>query len=90
MSVKISLLLMVALVVCALKLVSSQYEARSLFIAIDRAQTQSRQLDMDYAQLQVDQSTYGKNARVAQIATDQLHMIPLTSDRTQYLVARSK
>lgn len=90
MSAKLCLLFMVALVICALNLVTSQYQARTLFIAIERAQTQTRQLEMDFAQLQVDQSTYGKNARVEALARDQLRMVLLTPDRVQYLVAGSK
>lgn len=90
MSGRFSLLLMLLLVVCALSLVTSQYRARSLFIALERAQTQTRQLEMDWAQLEVDQSTYGKNARIEALARDNLHMVPLTPDRVQYLVAEGK
>ena len=54
-------------------------------IRLERLQQQSRQLDIDWAQLQLDQSTLGKNERIEQIARTELNMIPLTPARTQYL-----
>mgnify|MGYP003296180786 CR=1 FL=1 len=51
---------------------------------------QARQLDIDWAQLQLDQSTLGKNARIEQIARTDLNMAPLTPARTQYLTEGAK
>lgn len=77
------------LVLCALSLVNAQYHARSLFIALERAQAAARQLDIELAQLQLDQSTLGKHARIEASARHDLHMLPVTAARTQYLVAGS-
>jgi len=85
MSFKINLLLVALLVTCALALVNSQYRARNLFIELEKLQQQSRQLDIDWAQLQLDQSTLGKNARIEEIARTELNMVPLSPARTQYL-----
>lgn len=85
MSGKINLVLTVLLVACALSLVNAQYRARHLFIELESLQQQARQLDIDWAQLQLDQSTLGKNARIEQIARTELNMTPLTAARTQYL-----
>ena len=85
MSGKINLFLTMLLVGCALSLVNAQYKARHLFIDLERLQQQARQLDIDWAQLQLDQSTLGKNARIEQIARTDLNMTPLTPARTQYL-----
>jgi len=73
------------LVLCALSLVNAQYQHRELFIQLEAAKSQARQLDVDWAQLQLDQSTYATHARVEQIARRDLHMIPVTPDRTLYL-----
>nr|WP_217507452.1 cell division protein FtsL [Herbaspirillum robiniae] len=78
------------LVGCALSVVSAQYRARSLFIELERAQTAARQLDVDWAQLQLDQSTLGKNARIEELARRDLGMVPLTAARTQYLTVGAK
>ena len=85
MSGKVNLVLTAMLVACALSLVNAQYQARHLFIELEKLQQQARQLDIDYAQLQLDQSTLGKNARIEQIARTELNMTPLTPARTQYL-----
>jgi cell division protein FtsL len=85
MSIKLNLLLLALLVGCALSLVNAQYKAFHLFIELEGAQQQARQLDIDWSQLQLDQSTLGKNERIEQIARKDLNMTPLTPARTQYL-----
>ena len=54
------------------------------------AQSQARQLDIEWAQLQLDQSTLGKNARIETNARRDLHMQALTAARTQYLTVGAK
>jgi cell division protein FtsL len=90
MTGKINMVLTALLVGCALSVVSAQYEARKLFIELGTLQQRARQLDIDYAQLQLDQSTLGKNARIEQIARTELNMTPLTPARTQYLTEGDK
>ena len=87
MNGRLNLAVTVLLVLCALALVNAQYHARSLFIALERAQAAARQLDIEWAQLQLDQSTLGKHARIEASARHDLHMLPVTAARTQYLVA---
>lgn len=90
MNGKINLVLLAALVLCGLSVVKAQYIARHLFIDLETMQQQARQLDIDWAQLQLDQSTLGKNARIEQIARTELNMAPLTPARTQYLTEGAK
>ncbi len=87
MSGRINLILTAALVLCALALVNAQYRARSLFIELERADAMARQLDVEWTQLQLDQSTLGKHARIEANARRDLNMVPLTASRTQYLTA---
>ena len=90
MSGKINLLLVPPLIACALSLINAQYQARHLLIELEKSQQQARQLDIDWAQLQLDQSTLGKNARIEQIARKDLNMAPLSPARTQYLTEGDK
>ena len=90
MNGKVNIVLSAVLVACALSVVKSQYIARHLFIELESMQQQARQLDIDWAQLQLDQSTLGKNARIEQIARTDLNMTPLTPARTQYLTEGAK
>jgi cell division protein FtsL len=90
MSGRLNFILTLALVLCALSLVNAQYQARRLFIELERAQSAARQLDIDWAQLQLDQSTLGKHARIEANARRDLSMVALTPERTQYLTAEVK
>ncbi len=85
MSGKLNVLLVTLLVACALSLVNAQYQARHLFIELERSQAQARQLDIDWSQLQLDQSTLGKHERIEHIARTDLGMTTLSPARTQYL-----
>jgi cell division protein FtsL len=90
MSGRISFILTAILVLCALSVVKSHYEYRSQFIELERAQEQARQLDIEWAQLQLDQSTFGKHARIELSARRDLHMVPVTTANVQYLTTGAK
>jgi cell division protein FtsL len=90
MTGKLTIILTALLVASALSLVNARYQARHLFIELERYQAQARQLDIDWSQLQLDQSTLGKNERIEQIARTDLNMTPLTPARTQYLTEGAK
>ncbi len=75
------------LVVCSLSLINSQYQARRLFIELERAQAASKQIELEWTQLKLDQSTYGKHARIEEVAKLDLGMVPVAVNRTQYLTA---
>ena len=85
MSGRINIVLTAALVTCALLLVNAQYQSRRLFIELERAQAAAKQLDIEWAQLQLDQSTLAKHARIEANARRDLNMVPVTPGRTQYL-----
>ena len=90
MTGRLNFLLTALLVGCALSLVNAQSQARELFIELERAHSLGRQLDVEWAQLQLDQSTLGKNARIEMIARRDLNMISLTPQLTQYLTVGAK
>jgi cell division protein FtsL len=90
MSGRLTFVLASLLILSALSLVNAQYQARRLFIELERAQALTRQLDIEWAQLQLDQSTLGKHARIEANARRDLNMVALTPARTQYLTAGAK
>jgi cell division protein FtsL len=71
---RLNLALLALLVVCALSLVTSRYQARKLFVDLEREQAQSRAYDVEYGQLQIEQSTWSMPARIEKIAREQLRM----------------
>ena len=87
MSGRLNLLVCTLLVLCALSLVNAQYQAREQFIELERAQALARQLDIEWAQLQLDQSTLGKHARIEANARRDLDMVAVTPARVQYMTA---
>lgn len=90
MSGRLTFFITALLVVCALSQVNAQYQARELFIELERAQSQQRQLDIEWSQLQLEQSTLGKHARIEAVARKDVNMVALTPDRMQYLTVGSK
>jgi cell division protein FtsL len=79
-------LMTLLLVMSALSLINSQYQARRLFIELERAQATAKQLEIEWAQLQLDQSSLAKHARIETNARRELNMIAVSPERTQYLV----
>lgn len=90
MSGRLNVVLLIALLGCALVLVKTQYQARHLFIEVERSQTEARQLEVEWSQLQLDQSNLGKHERIQASAIKDLNMVPVTAERTQYLTINGK
>jgi cell division protein FtsL len=83
--VKVNLLLLAMLVGCALSLVTSRHQARELFVELEREQALARGYEVEYGQLQLEQSTWGMPARVEKIAREQLRLQPPDAPRIQLL-----
>ncbi len=81
--VRVNLLLLAVLVLCALSLVTSRHQARKLFVDLEHAQEQARSLETEYGQLQLEQSTWALPARVEKIARTELRMQLPTAARVQ-------
>ena len=90
MTGKLNVVLAALLVGCALSVVNARYHRNLLINDLEKLQTKQRQLEVDWAQLQLDQSTLGKNERIEQIARASLNMTPVSPARTQYLTEGSK
>jgi cell division protein FtsL len=80
-----TLTLLALLLVCALSLVAAQQRARTLFIAQERAQIEERKLNQEWLRLEYEQRNLSKSARIRDVARNQLHMSPISPERTLYL-----
>jgi cell division protein FtsL len=87
---RINVFLLVVLVVCGLSLVTSRHQARKLFVDLEREQAQTRAYDVEYGQLQIEQSTWAMAARIEKIARQQLGMQLPPQGRVQVIEAGSK
>ena len=82
---KLNLLLLLVLVVCALGLVTSQHKARKLYIELQKQKEFAQQMDVEWGQLQLEQSTWATPARVEKIAAQQLQMQLPKSGQVRYI-----
>ena len=83
--VRLNLMLLAVLIACALGLVNSQHQARKLFISLEEEGERARQLEIEYGQLQLEQSTWAMHARIEKIAAQTLHMRVPDARRVQFV-----
>ena len=78
------LLVFVFAVVCvlsAMALVYTKHESRKLFIELEGLSQERDELNIEWGQLQIEQSTWAQHARIEQVATDDLALVrPATSE----------
>ena len=72
--VRVNLLLLALLIACGVSLVTSRHQARKLFVELERARADARNFEIEYGQLQLEQSTWAMPARVEKIARSSLGM----------------
>ena len=82
---RLSLLLLAALVLSGLFLVKTSYEARHLFVEIDRARSEEEQLQADEKRIEAERRTEATHLRVEKVAREKLAMKLATPDVTIYV-----
>ena len=83
MMVRLNLILLAVLVACALSVVTSQHKARKLYVELQKEQERAKHLDIEWGQLQLEQSTWAMHARIEKIASGQLLMRAPPATRVQ-------
>jgi cell division protein FtsL len=81
--VRLNLVLLTALIACALALVTSQHQARKLFVELQKEQEVAQRIDVERGQLQLEASTWAMHSRVERIAVESLGMEVPPSSRIQ-------
>ena len=85
-----NLILLAVLTACALGLVTSQDKTRKLFAELEREQERAKKLDVEWGQLQLEQSTWAMHARVEKIARERLRMSVPDAKRTQVVMGAAE
>ena len=68
-------------VVSALALVYTKHESRKLFVELEQFTDERDELNIEWGQLQIEQSTWATHARIEQVATDDLQLTrPATTE----------
>lgn len=84
---RLSLLLLILLTCLSLFLVDAQQQARTKFVALERAEAEQRRLAIEWATLQYEQSMLAKSARINELARGNLRMVLPSPTETVYLPA---
>jgi len=84
------LLLMIFAVVCvisAIALVYAKHESRQLFVELEQLTTERDELNIEWGQLQIEQSTWATHARIERVALEELALVRPKSTEI-YLIER--
>ena len=71
---RLNVLLLAAVIACALAVITSQHRARKLFNDVESAQAAAQKLAEEWSQLQLEQGTWATNKRIEAVATRRLGM----------------
>ncbi len=78
-------LLLIAVVMCALSVVTSQHKARKMYIELQKEKEYAQQMEVEWGQLQLELGTLATPGRVEKIAERQLHMQFPASGQVQFI-----
>ena len=81
---RLNLVLLIAVLASALYLVRMQYESRRLYVELEKAAAQSRNLEAENERLQVEKRAQATPLRVEKLAKENLQMRTATPAITQY------
>ena len=76
MKMRFDAVLVVLVVASALGVISAQHQARKVYSELEREQVRARGLEVEWGQLQLEQSTWAAHARVEKLAREKLGMRP--------------
>jgi cell division protein FtsL len=70
----LALVFAVICVISAMALVYTRHESRKLFIELEQLTTERDELNIEWGQLQIEQSTWATHARIERLATEELSL----------------
>lgn len=71
---RVNAVLLVLVIACSLGVVTSQHQARQLFIDVESQMAAAKKLDDEWTQLQLEQGTWATHKRVESVAAKNLGM----------------
>ena len=66
-------------VVSAMALIYTKHESRKLFVELEQLTQERDELNIEWGQLQIEQSTWATHSRIEQVATEDLSLVRPTS-----------
>lgn len=83
--IRLNLFLLTLAIVCALSVVTSQHRSRKAYGELQKEQEVARQRDVEWGQLQLEESTWAMHSRIESEATQRLNMQMPGAARTQVI-----
>jgi cell division protein FtsL len=71
---RLNVMLLILLIGCAISVITSQHQARKLFIELEGEQVAAKKLEEERTQLQLEQSTWATHKRIESVASKSLGM----------------
>ena len=78
---RLDVALALVLVMCALAVIQAQHRSQDYFVELERLKKEARELDEQWGQLQLEQSTWANPARVDTLARTRLGLVAPPHDR---------
>jgi cell division protein FtsL len=71
----------------AIALIYTKHESRKLFVELEQLTTERDELNIEWGQLQIEQSTWATHARIERVAAEELSLV--RPDSTEiYIIER--
>ncbi len=84
-STRLNLLLLLLAMLLALSLVTAQHQARKTLQVLQQEKEHAQQMEVEWGQLQLEQSTWAAPARIEKIAVQYLQMQRPKSGEVQFI-----
>ncbi len=78
----ISIVLTLAALTSAMSVVYSKHKSRLLFVELESLNKERDRMNIEWGQLQLEQSTWATDSRIEKIATEKLHMRNVSYENT--------
>ena len=72
--VLLTIVFAVLCVMSAMALIYTKHESRKLFVELESLTTERDELNIEWGQLQIEQSTWATHARIERVATEELSL----------------
>jgi cell division protein FtsL len=82
---RVNIVLLIMLLASSVYLVRVSYDARRLFAELDKAQSEERQLDVEFGRLKTEKQSQATPLRVEKTARERLAMRTASPAITQYV-----
>lgn len=86
---RLNLILFFVLIATALGSITAQHKSRKLYFELQQQEEAARQYDIEWGQLQLEQSTWAMHARIEQISSQKLQMQVPDAKRIQVVVPQA-